>query len=73
MPEPCKIHWCDALATREGYCAVHYVTPNYDPRVHYERVIDGTVGMARAKSYRPRLRREPDPVDERPLIIESEK
>lgn len=69
---PCKIHWCDALATHGNYCAVHHATPNYDPRNEYERTMDGTSGNVKPRSYRPRVRREPDPVDQRPLIVAAD-
>jgi hypothetical protein len=71
MPPPCKIHWCDALATRGVYCAVHAVTPTYDPRDYYERISDGSSVIPKLKADKPRVKRTPDPVDARPLMLKT--
>jgi hypothetical protein len=72
--KPCAIHWCDALATRGDYCAIHAVAPNYDPRNDYEREIDRRRGVATGERLRPPVRPKSRalPVDERPLIVRAE-
>ena len=71
--KPCAKKWCAALATRGEYCQVHSLLPYYDPRSYDEIMASHDPLPPPQPQPRGAPKVKPVPVDERPLIVESEK